>query len=155
MVKTLEENATYGEIGAIMFLWSNRSWMHLITHHFVIIEPAKRSLNWLKLKKDYVDGITDSLDLVPIAAQYGTGKRTGWFGGYLLACYDPENGEFQTITNVCCTCAAEREWWCNALIGWNWLFWWSSCCTHRILQRSYSEGEPDSQHSCTSVIDWL
>ncbi|MBW6462212.1 MAG: ATP-dependent DNA ligase [DPANN group archaeon] len=39
----------------------------------------------------------DSLDLVIVGAEYGEGKRAGWFSSFNLACYDSDSGEYLTI----------------------------------------------------------
>ncbi|KAL1536962.1 DNA ligase 6 [Salvia divinorum] len=62
--------------------------------------PSKRSDAWLKVKRDYVEGLSDSLDLVPIGAWYGNGRKAGWFSPFLMACYNPDSEEFQSVCRV-------------------------------------------------------
>lgn len=54
----------------------------------------------MQIKKDYLSGVGDSLDLVVLGAYYGKGKRTSWYGSFLLACYNSNNDTYETICNI-------------------------------------------------------
>ncbi len=57
-------------------------------------KPGARVGGWIKFKP-----IMDTLDLVVVKAEWGTGKRGGWLTSYTLACLD-ENGELAEVGKV-------------------------------------------------------
>ncbi|KAG5979639.1 hypothetical protein E4U54_006901, partial [Claviceps lovelessii] len=52
------------------------------------------------VKKDYLAGVGDSLDLVVLGAYHGRGKRTSVYGAFLLACYNPATDSYETVCNI-------------------------------------------------------
>lgn len=62
--------------------------------------PSKRCYNWIKIKKDYIAGMSDSLDLIVLGCYHGKGKRTGSYGGFLMGCYNDEYDVFETICKL-------------------------------------------------------
>jgi len=55
-------------------------------------DADKRTYSWMKLKKDYVEGLGDSLDVIPIGAWHGNGRKASWWSPILLALWDEERG---------------------------------------------------------------
>ncbi len=51
-------------------------------------EAGQRGSQWLKLKR------THTLDLVVLAAEWGSGRRQGWLSNLHLGARDPANGGF-------------------------------------------------------------
>ncbi|KAF9049963.1 ATP-dependent DNA ligase [Panaeolus papilionaceus] len=55
-------------------------------------EPDLRTSAWLKLKKDYIDTMGDSIDVIPVGAWYGNGRKVQWWSPVLFALWDPQKG---------------------------------------------------------------
>ena len=60
-------------------------------------EPDKRLDSWLKVKKDY-NTSADTIDLIPIAAWHGSGRKAKWWSPILLAVRNPETGSLEAVT---------------------------------------------------------
>lgn len=59
-------------------------------------EPDKRLDSWLKVKKDY-SATFDTLDLIPVAAWHGTGRKAKWWSPILLAVRNEETGSLEGV----------------------------------------------------------
>ncbi len=59
--------------------------------------PDKRLDSWLKVKKDY-STTSDTIDLIPIAAWHGSGRKAKWWSPILLAVRNPTTGALQAVT---------------------------------------------------------
>lgn len=59
-------------------------------------EPDKRLDSWLKVKKDYSSS-SETLDLVPIGAWHGQGRKAKWWSPILLAVRNDETGSLEAV----------------------------------------------------------
>jgi DNA ligase 1 len=55
---------------------------------------------WIKYKRDYTTGLTDSIDGVVVGGFAGRGRRAGRFGAFLLAVYDAKKDRFESFCKV-------------------------------------------------------
>lgn len=60
-------------------------------------EPDKRLDSWLKVKKDY-NTTADTIDLIPVGAWHGQGRKCNWWSPILLACRNEETGALEVVT---------------------------------------------------------
>ena len=74
-----------------------RNLLALPSHPPSTYEPDKRQESWMKVKKDYEEGLSDTIDVVPIGAWWGNGRKAGWFSPFLLAVYDRENEVYYSL----------------------------------------------------------
>ena len=63
-------------------------------------ESGSRSHSWLKVKRDYVAGYSDTIDVVPIGAWYGNGRKAqkSFLSPVLLAVYDKDEDVYRSIS---------------------------------------------------------
>ncbi|RYP04238.1 hypothetical protein DL764_004577 [Monosporascus ibericus] len=86
-------------------------------------EPDKRLDSWLKVKKDYSASF-DTLDLVPVAAWHGQGRKARWWSPVLLAVRNDETGALEAV--------------CKCMSGFTDSF-------YKAMRRFYDDGSGDPE----------
>ncbi|KAK5625138.1 hypothetical protein RRF57_000854 [Xylaria bambusicola] len=94
-------------------------------------EPDKRLDSWLKVKKDYSSSF-DTLDLVPVAAWHGQGRKSKWWSPILLAVHNEETGALEAV--------------CKCMSGFTDAF-------YKANRRFYDDGSGDPVHDRTTGAD--
>jgi len=61
---------------------------------------GSRGWQWIKFKQDYKSEMYDTVDLVVVGAFAGKGRRAGKYGALLMATYNAESGEYETVTKL-------------------------------------------------------
>jgi len=92
-------------------------------------EPDRRTSAWLKLKKDYVDGLGDTLDVVPIGAWHGNGRKAQWWSPILLAIRDTRSDKLVAM--------------CKCMSGFSDSFY-----------RSMRDRYPENSQNCSKIPLW-
>ncbi|KAF1812619.1 ATP-dependent DNA ligase [Eremomyces bilateralis CBS 781.70] len=59
--------------------------------------PDKRLESWLKVKKDYAQS-ADTIDMIPIGAWHGQGRKSKWWSPILLAVRNESTGLLEAVT---------------------------------------------------------
>jgi len=65
-----------------------------------IYKAGNRGYLWIKLKSLEAGKMKDSIDVVPIGALMGKGRRANRYGTLLVAVYNTENDKFEFLTRV-------------------------------------------------------
>ena len=59
-----------------------------------------RGWQWIKYKREYQSELQDTLDLVIVGALQGHGRRSSWFGSFLMAAYNREEDVFESVCKL-------------------------------------------------------
>ncbi|TFG19119.1 MAG: ATP-dependent DNA ligase [Promethearchaeota archaeon] len=65
-----------------------------------IYKAGNRGFLWIKLKSLEAGKMKDSIDVVPIGAYMGKGKRSNRYGAFLVAVFNEENEKYEFLTRV-------------------------------------------------------
>jgi len=65
-----------------------------------VYRAGAREWMWIKWKKDYLEGLVDTFDLVLIGAIHGTGKRAKRYGTLLGATYNANTDMFESFCKI-------------------------------------------------------